>query len=418
MKYILLLGAFQAFIALVLFFSARNKKPSDNLLNGMLVCLTAHLSIKFVIYALLNNETLKMSFNTFIDLAYGPLLWMYAKKITNDKFQPKRYWYHLALPFVAAIAYTVISIEMLVSAGRSTALITLYNDCTKYLIILSFFVYPLLSYRLALKLPAFWLSEKKLIQTVSSLFCFISLLSVVALVLDSMRLFPSGYFIMPLRTVAYSFLLITSGLIIRYRMATQYLLKNVPDEIVPNIAPIDIAEALPIYFEENLPAATVITAAEELNLDEINASQPPARKPLLAQETQQEIAAKLMRLITAKKVFTDPELTLEKLSALANIPRNHISETLNQHIGKSFYQFINEFRIEEVIKILDRCKKQNLTPSILPIAFEAGFHSKTSFNQYFKKHTGLTPSEYLKKGKTQFLTSPAALHFSATQMAH
>lgn len=384
----------------------------------MLACLFTHLSIKFVIYAVLDNEALKISFNTFIDLAYGPLLWMYAKKISNDKFQPMRYWYHLLPTFLAAMVYSIICINILTGFSQSTTLITLYNKATTYLIVFSFLLYPLMTLSIARKLPAFWLSEKKLIISISLLFGFISVCSNIILITDAVKLSTPGYFAMPLRTLAYSFLLTTSFLIIRYRITTQNLLRNVAEETSPNVAFDPDEESTRVANEEKLTATVIISAEERTTSIDTNLSQLPVRKALLTEEVQQEIAAKLISLIAGQKVFTNPELTLEKLSALTNIPRNHISETLNQYIGKSFYQFINEFRIEEVAKILDRCKRQNLTPNILPIAFEAGFHSKTSFNQYFKKYTGLTPSDYLKKGKTQLLTSPVTLQFSATQMAH
>ncbi len=123
-------------------------------------------------------------------------------------------------------------------------------------------------------------------------------------------------------------------------------------------------------------------------------------------------------LMEKKKTYLDPELSLDKLSALAQISRNTISETLNQYMGKSFYQFVNEFRVKEIISMLDKCKRQGIAPSVLSLAFEAGFNSKSSFNLYFKKVTGYTPSEYLKKDKepssNSLTTTPAIPLMSAT----
>jgi AraC-like DNA-binding protein len=61
----------------------------------------------------------------------------------------------------------------------------------------------------------------------------------------------------------------------------------------------------------------------------------------------------------------------------------------------------------EVLFLLDKCKQQGITPGILSLAFEAGFNSKSSFNQYFKKTTGLTPSEYLKRERMTEKKVPA-----------
>jgi len=49
------------------------------------------------------------------------------------------------------------------------------------------------------------------------------------------------------------------------------------------------------------------------------------------------------------------------------------------------------------VRLLDKCIRHGATPNILSLAFEAGFHSKSSFNGYFKKVTGYTPSAYLKR---------------------
>jgi methylphosphotriester-DNA--protein-cysteine methyltransferase len=117
----------------------------------------------------------------------------------------------------------------------------------------------------------------------------------------------------------------------------------------------------------------------------------------LQPEQQAAIASKLLKKMQDDKMYTDPDLTLEKLAKALSIPRHHVSETLNQYLKKSFYQCVNEFRVEEVIRLLSKCKQQGINPGILSMAYEAGFQSKTTFNQYFKKRTGITPSEYLQK---------------------
>jgi AraC-like DNA-binding protein len=90
--------------------------------------------------------------------------------------------------------------------------------------------------------------------------------------------------------------------------------------------------------------------------------------------------------------FTDGELTIQKLAEMLSIPAPHLSQTINERLGKSFPDFINSYRV-------DQAKKKLLDPSlkhlsILGIAEEVGFNSKSSFNSVFKKHTGMTPSEF------------------------
>ena len=93
-----------------------------------------------------------------------------------------------------------------------------------------------------------------------------------------------------------------------------------------------------------------------------------------------------------ERPFTDGDLTIQKLADKLSIPAPHLSQTINERLGKSFPDFINSYRIEEAKKkLLDPALKHL---SILGIAEEVGFSSKSSFNSVFKKITGITPSEF------------------------
>lgn len=96
-----------------------------------------------------------------------------------------------------------------------------------------------------------------------------------------------------------------------------------------------------------------------------------------------------------EKLFLDSKLSIHTLSNYLKIPRQYISEILNLHLGKSFQDFINEYRIKEFEKHLENVKYEHYT--LLGIAKEVGFNSKSSFNYTFKKIKGLTPSEFKKQ---------------------
>jgi AraC-like DNA-binding protein len=105
-----------------------------------------------------------------------------------------------------------------------------------------------------------------------------------------------------------------------------------------------------------------------------------------------QYAGMLENLMQKEKLFTDPELSLNKLAGHLNISPNHLSQVINQHYKKNFYEFVNTYRVEEVIRMLQPDALKNST--MLGIGLDAGFNSKASFNRYFKKHTGKTPSDY------------------------
>jgi len=103
---------------------------------------------------------------------------------------------------------------------------------------------------------------------------------------------------------------------------------------------------------------------------------------------------KLIKYMDESEVWKDSELSIAKLASQTAISKHQLSEVLNEYLGKSFYVFVNEYRVEYAKKMLNNTKYNNW--SILAIGYECGFNSKTAFNIFFKKHTQLTPSEYKK----------------------
>ena len=71
-----------------------------------------------------------------------------------------------------------------------------------------------------------------------------------------------------------------------------------------------------------------------------------------------------------------------------------ISTYLNKELGVNFFNYINGFRVEKAKELLSNSRKKKET--LLAIAFDSGFNSKSSFNLIFKRSTGMTPSEYRK----------------------
>lgn len=103
----------------------------------------------------------------------------------------------------------------------------------------------------------------------------------------------------------------------------------------------------------------------------------------------------LKQLFEVDKVFIDNKLTVNDVAGKMQIPRQHLSEILSMHLNTNFQDFLNKYRVEEFIQHLNNPNYNNLT--LLGIAKEVGFNSKTSFYTTFKKVTGMTPSEYKKK---------------------
>lgn len=92
------------------------------------------------------------------------------------------------------------------------------------------------------------------------------------------------------------------------------------------------------------------------------------------------------------KPYTNPQLTLKQLAQQLDMPQRQLSELINAVAGQNFNQYINQYRVEEAKKMLKDAAFDHL--SVLGIAYEAGFSSKSSFNTTFKNITGLTPTMY------------------------
>jgi AraC-like DNA-binding protein len=118
------------------------------------------------------------------------------------------------------------------------------------------------------------------------------------------------------------------------------------------------------------------------------------QKSGLSAEKAKEYVANLMQVMEKDKPYLDSGLTLSKLAELLSIPPHNLSEVINTQLNQSFFDFINSYRVDKVKYDLTDPKKNNLT--LLAIAMDSGFNSKSSFNTIFKKHTCLTPSEYKK----------------------
>lgn len=93
--------------------------------------------------------------------------------------------------------------------------------------------------------------------------------------------------------------------------------------------------------------------------------------------------------------FLDPALTLHALAKQTGISSRELSILINHHLNKHFFDFVNEYRIEKAKEIMRNSNDDKQT--ILEIIYEVGFNSKSSFNTAFKKHTGLTPTEFKRK---------------------
>lgn len=114
-------------------------------------------------------------------------------------------------------------------------------------------------------------------------------------------------------------------------------------------------------------------------------------KSLLSPERKNAIKEELISYFLKEKPYLNPGLNMSMLAGKLNVGKHYLTEVLNTEIGKNFFQFVNEYRIEAVKEQL--ADPKNLY-SIEAIGYECGFSSKSSFFTVFKKITRKTPLEY------------------------
>jgi AraC-like DNA-binding protein len=118
------------------------------------------------------------------------------------------------------------------------------------------------------------------------------------------------------------------------------------------------------------------------------------QKSGLRQKDVADYVNKIRKYMVIEKPYLDRELTIYDLSDQLKISRHILSEVINEHMGMNFYNLVNEYRVNEVKERMKGDDMKHLT--ILAIAYDSGFNSKSSFNTIFKEKTGQTPSEYLE----------------------
>lgn len=112
----------------------------------------------------------------------------------------------------------------------------------------------------------------------------------------------------------------------------------------------------------------------------------------LATDKKEEIKTLILTYFKEKKPYFNSELNMDLLSEELNISKYQLTEVLNTKIGKNFFQFVNEYRVEAVKQKLSDASSNKF--SIEAVGYDCGFSSKSSFFSVFKNNTGQTPLQF------------------------
>ncbi|MCU0456403.1 MAG: AraC family transcriptional regulator [Bacteroidales bacterium] len=362
---ILYIGISQSFFALILVLTKKPYTTANRLMAAWLSLICLELLI-----ALLNSRVIEMYSFPFVSFTYGPLLYLYVRAMT--KSDRKLNWYS-ALHFIPFIVFLVVSV--------------VFRDIPLMKDLRSFFAPDrFISLRLVYSTIMF------LSVTIYSTLAFIeigrhqaylkTILSYTTgkITLNWLKVFSISFY------VAFLILFILGGL-------------NMIGDFIP-FDPYFIVFAFitvfTIVFSFYIINQPVIFGQQVaiMNGEDKKDGEKYSRSGLREKQAQAYLQ-KLIRFMEDEKPYLNRDLSIQDLSDSTGIPRHHITQVLNETHGRNFFTFINEYRVKEVIERFSDPKNNNFT--ILAIAYDSGFNSKTTFNAIFKSQTGMTPSEYREK---------------------
>jgi AraC-like DNA-binding protein len=361
---LLLLGALQGFILTgLLWFNRRGQRLSNRLLAGLtlvlsLACFNLSVPLFHPVVSLI------LDFLPFIlVMPLGPLLYFYTRSLLDPGFSPgrKEKWQFVPVVFDAGGAILAWVFVALVLSGvikgsdgpKWAGYIDLYNQYVDIPRWMSLTVYLFLTYRL---LRGSTVPEER-------------------------------------RQVHLNWLKHLTGALFGFQLL--WLLFLIPYEI-PALSGklLDLFGWYPLY----IPIAGLIYWIGLRGYLHTYREVPTPRVALPEEETR-DTAKLLQQAMEQDRLFLDPELTVDRLGKHLSLPPKRLSATLNQYLGRSFNDFVNQYRVEEVQqRLLDPDARQF---TILGIAHDCGFNSQATFQRAFRKVTGQSPTEYLEQQKKE-----------------
>jgi AraC-like DNA-binding protein len=319
-----------------------------------------------LIFALINSKVLEMYSFQFITFTYGPLLFLYVRFMTNP--EKKFNWFALLhfIPFVAFFTISVIfrSVHLVrdlrgfFKPDEYISIRIIYGTC----FFLSITVYSILSF---IEIKHHQVNLKNFVSYTSRI-----------ITLNWLKILSISFY------VAYFIFFILGGL-----------------NMIGNFIPFDpyfiifgfialFSFAYSFYAIKQPEIFGQLVQSNGVNKKDTE----KYSKSGLREKQAEDYLSSLIAYVEKNKPYLDRDLTIHELSNMTGIQRHHITQVLNEKYERNFFTFINEYRVKETIERFSDPKFNNYT--ILAIAYDSGFNSKTTFNSIFKSMTGLTPSQY------------------------
>jgi AraC-like DNA-binding protein len=351
-------------------------KPAKHLLLLLLAGMLAMAFCLFYIYAGMNRDWPRLA-SIEIGLAWwiGPSLYFYIRRLNGSAEPFLRRWYWQWVPAIA-IEILLLPFFLRNIPGRADLLGIPLNVSRQIVGYVWMGFHLQLTLYILLALPQLRAYRRRLTDNYSDLsvlnlrwltFCCCGFLGVIL----AERLLPA--------------IGVTSTSLSQTAGSTVYLFVIVLMSGALGHSRLALASAT-----RPEPAAPAIAGAPAVEFD-VRQVEKYSRSRL-RDDSAQYYLSKLQTLMATERAFLESDLSLQSLAGRIKLSPHHLSQILNEKLHKNFYDYINEQRVEHARQLL-----QEPQATITGVAFDSGFNSKNSFYNAFRRHAGMSPSEFRRK---------------------
>ena len=384
MNEFIFIGIAHAIFTIVFVLSKDNSSISDRVLIAWIVFLAMPLITRALSPALFDILLPFIPRKLAYPLSWGPFLWLYVKCVTGDiqKLRPSLLWHFL--PFLLASLFQVFFLQP-----------PIYSDLNQ------------------MDNINFYFSKLIWLLNITSLLCY-SGLAIRRLQKHSQQVLTSFSSLTNQITLRW-LIWLTCGFIIAYMLPLSAHFASLPllfqshgfalTGFIFILSFFGIKQTQVFTEEKGEGKNDLNNNSERALLNESNKTGPQGKtkkekyeRSGLTQERAVQYLKRLEEYTQNEKPYLDANLTVDKLASQSHIPRHYLTQIFSEQLNKNFYLYINEYRINKVKELLRDPITNKMT--LLDIAYESGFNSKSTFNTIFKKITSMTPSQY-KKNKPE-----------------
>jgi AraC-like DNA-binding protein len=379
MEVILNIGLGIGILMFVILLFKKEKQKGDYLFLGWILTMLAQINFYFITIYHFEIQGIIAILSFAIPLLGSPLLFLYILCLTGHKVTWKGIISHLSIYLIYVCFIYILQLGNSVSLIAKNGYIKFDGTTTFWLryyavpLAISGLVYCIWDLRLL----------KKHRKSIANLYSFN----------ERINLNWVNY-------IVYSFLALFLIASVWVFGATQFQLISLPNAFA--LVGISLCLMLSAFGFYGFRQTTVFTnidvrTFENSTINKTESEKSAYLKSGLTTEKIQNLANELEAYMVEKKPFLNDSLNLTNLAEQLKISPSNLSQVLNQYYEKSFYDYINQYRIDKAKIMLSSNNFSHL--SILGIAYDCGFKSKSSFNRYFKKYTGKSPSSFKNKPK-------------------